>query len=84
MAYPDVELELQVFRLNVSGIRGDVRDIKSHVVCRERSAYFDGAEQRARCDRLQQLIDELDERLTALELRYCCRALAPLVSRKAS
>lgn len=70
MAYPDVELELQVLRVNVSGIRGDVRDMKARV--------------HTRCDRLQQLIEQIDERLTALELRYCCRALEPLISRKAS
>lgn len=74
MAYPDVELELQVLRVNVSGVRGDVRDMKARVGGPPCSAYFaETAEQHARCDRLQQLIEQIDERLTALELRYCCR-----------
>ena len=59
----DVELELQVLRLNVIGIRGDVHDLKART------------DQRARYDRLQQRIEHIRARLAALELRCSCQSL---------
>lgn len=53
----DVELELQVLRLNVIGIRGDVHDLKART------------DQCARYDRLQRRIEHIRERLAAIELR---------------
>lgn len=80
MAYVDVDLELTVLRVNVSGIRSDVRDVKTGVMRRRRSGappYSNTvAEQDARYDRLQQFIERINERLAALELRCSCRSLA--------
>lgn len=84
MAHLDLELELQVLRVNLSGIRRDVRDVKAGVMGRQRRAalYYAGeTEPHTRCDRLQELLDRIDERLVALELRCCCRALASVPGR---
>ena len=78
MAYVDIDLELQVLRLNVSGIIGDVHDVKAHVTSRLRSRtpqFADVAASHARYERLQEQMRRLEERLAALELRCCCHAL---------
>lgn len=63
LRWPSMSLELQVLRLNVTGIRGDVHDLKART------------DQRARYDRLQQRIEFIRERLAALELRCSCQSL---------
>lgn len=74
MADVDVELELQVLRVNVGGIIGDAREVK--VRLRSDAVQFtDAARQHARYDRLQQRIQRIRERLTALELR--CNSQLP-------
>ena len=77
MANIDIELELWALRVNVSGIRQDVREVKIRVLTRERSTgpqFPDAAEQHARYERLQGLIERIDERLAALELRCSSRS----------
>lgn len=71
----DVELELQVLRVNVGGIRGDVREVKTRQRC-DAVQFTDAAQQHARIDRLQQRIERIRERLTALELRCNRQSLA--------
>lgn len=69
MADVDVELELQVLRVNVGGIIGDAREVKARL--RSDTVQFtDAAQQHARYDRLQQRIERIAELLTALELRH--------------
>lgn len=75
MADVDVELELQVLRVNVGGILGDVHEVKA----RQRSdavQFTDAAQQHARFDRLLQRIERIRERLAALELRCDRQPLA--------
>lgn len=75
MANVDIELELWVLRANVSGIRQDVREVKTSVTSLGRDGAFqrsDMTEQHARCDRLRAQIERIDEALAALESR-CCR-----------
>lgn len=76
MANVDIELELWVLRANVSGIRQDVREVRTRVTDLGRAAAFqrnDMTEQHARCDRLRVQIERIDEALAALEVR--CRRL---------
>ena len=61
----DIELELQVLRVNVGGIIGDVREAIAQL-----------AEPEVRYDRLRERLKRIDERLAALELRCCCQSLA--------
>lgn len=78
MAYVDIDLDLQVLRVNVSGIRGDVHEAKAHEKSRQRARalrFADVAASHARYERLQEQMRRLEERLAALELRCCCQAL---------
>jgi hypothetical protein len=75
MANVDIELELWVLRANVSGIRQDVREVKTCVTSLGHDTALqcaDMTEQRARCDQLRVQIERIDEALAALELR-CSR-----------
>ena len=70
MAYVDIGLELQVLRMNVSGIVRDVRDVKG----RGRALPCADADEQDRCDRLQEHIRRIEKRLAALELRVAAAA----------
>ena len=75
MANVDIELELWVLRANVSGIRQDVREVKTLAksLGRTRACHpTDDTEQHARCDQLRVQIERIDEALAALESR-CSR-----------
>lgn len=77
MANVDIELELWVLRANMSGVRQDVREVKTRATILGRAGaiqHSDMAEQEARCDRLRMQIERIDEALAALESR--CRRLS--------
>ena len=76
---PIDDLELQVLRLNVSGIMGDVHEVTARAASVQRCRnllHADRAEPHARYDRLQEHMRLIEERLAALELRCYCRSVA--------